>query len=74
MLKSAKLRDDCNQIRNNNNKRKIFTQMTIDNASEDRKPRLIIQKLVLENFKSYAGVIEIGPFEKVLFTSFAKIA
>ena len=28
-------------------------------------PRLMIQKMVLENFKSYAGVIEIGPFHKV---------
>jgi structural maintenance of chromosome 4 len=28
------------------------------------KPRLIIQKLVLENFKSYAGVKTIGPFHK----------
>lgn len=28
------------------------------------KPRLVIQKLVLENFKSYAGVQEIGPFHK----------
>ena len=27
-------------------------------------PRLMIQKLVLENFKSYAGVREIGPFHK----------
>jgi structural maintenance of chromosome 4 len=26
--------------------------------------RLIIHKMVLENFKSYAGAQEIGPFEK----------
>lgn len=26
--------------------------------------RLMISKMVLENFKSYAGVIEIGPFDK----------
>ncbi len=29
-------------------------------------PRLLITKMVLENFKSYAGVQEIGPFHKVL--------
>ena len=28
-------------------------------------PRPIITKMVLENFKSYAGVKEIGPFHKV---------
>ena len=28
-------------------------------------PRLMIWKMVLENFKSYAGVREIGPFHKV---------
>jgi hypothetical protein len=27
--------------------------------------RMIIQKIVQENFKSYAGVVEIGPFHKV---------
>lgn len=29
--------------------------------------RLIIKKMVLENFKSYAGIVEIGPFHKVRF-------
>ncbi len=32
------------------------------------QPRLIITKMVLENFKSYAGMREIGPFHKS-FTS-----
>jgi hypothetical protein len=27
--------------------------------------RLIIQKIVLENFKSYAGIQEVGPFHQV---------
>jgi structural maintenance of chromosome 4 len=31
----------------------------------ERKPRLMIQKMVLENFKSYAGTKNIGPFHKV---------
>ena len=29
------------------------------------KPRLFIKKMVLENFKSYAGKQNIGPFHKV---------
>jgi hypothetical protein len=28
-------------------------------------PRLVMSKMVLRNFKSYAGSIEIGPFHKV---------
>ena len=28
-------------------------------------PRLMITKIVCENFKSYAGVKELGPFHKV---------
>ena len=31
----------------------------------NEKPRLVIQRLQLENFKSYAGVQHIGPFHKV---------
>mmetsp|Transcript_6086 Transcript_6086/g.9026 ORF Transcript_6086/g.9026 Transcript_6086/m.9026 type:complete len:1325 (+) Transcript_6086:13-3987(+) len=33
-------------------------------AHEEGRPRLMIQKMVLENFKSYGGVREIGPFHK----------
>lgn len=33
-------------------------------AAAARPKRLIISKMELENFKSYAGVQEIGPFEK----------
>ena len=29
------------------------------------KPRLAIKKMVLENFKSYAGAQHVGPFHKV---------
>ena len=32
-------------------------------------PRLMISKIVCENFKSYAGVKELGPFHKVGITS-----
>ena len=32
--------------------------------------RLIIQKMVMTNFKSYAGEREIGPFHKVRFILF----
>lgn len=30
----------------------------------EKKPRLMISKMELENFKSYAGVQAIGPFHK----------
>ncbi len=30
-----------------------------------QEPRLIISKIVCKNFKSYAGVKELGPFHKV---------
>ncbi|KAI8147561.1 hypothetical protein BJV82DRAFT_351766 [Fennellomyces sp. T-0311] len=36
-------------------------------APEERKPRLVITKMVLNNFKSYAGRQVIGPFQKVRF-------
>lgn len=29
------------------------------------RPRLVIREMVLENFKSYAGVQRVGPFHKV---------
>lgn len=35
-------------------------------ASQEKRPRLVISKMVLHNFKSYAGTVEIGPFHKVL--------
>jgi hypothetical protein len=31
--------------------------------------RLIISKMVLKNFKSYAGIQEVGPFHKVRFAT-----
>jgi len=33
------------------------------------KPRLAIKKMVLENFKSYAGAQHVGPFHKVCVLS-----
>ncbi|KAJ1564851.1 hypothetical protein HK096_005886, partial [Nowakowskiella sp. JEL0078] len=54
--------------------RQVFTPPTkfimpsSDNGSvsekKQHKPRLMMTKMVLENFKSYAGVVEIGPFHK----------
>ncbi|KAG7349244.1 chromosome segregation protein SMC [Nitzschia inconspicua] len=35
-----------------------------EEEQQDVPPRLMITKMVLENFKSYAGVKEIGPFHK----------
>lgn len=34
-------------------------------GEEDMEPRLMISKIVCENFKSYAGIKELGPFHKV---------
>jgi structural maintenance of chromosome 4 len=31
---------------------------------EEKKSRLIITNIVVENFKSYAGIREIGPFHE----------
>ena len=31
---------------------------------KENKPRLIIDHMVLKNFKSYAGIQKIGPFHK----------
>ncbi|KAJ3281624.1 hypothetical protein HDU79_010601 [Rhizoclosmatium sp. JEL0117] len=39
-----------------------------DAPPADATPRLMIAKLILRNFKSYAGAVEIGPFHKS-FTS-----
>ena len=45
------------------------TQMDGENstqqAANEPSPRLIIQQIVMENFKSYAGRQVIGPFHKV---------
>lgn len=35
-----------------------------DHVTSTSPPRLMITKMVLENFKSYAGLKEIGPFHK----------
>ena len=32
--------------------------------------RLVISEMVLENFKSYAGVQRVGPFHKVTYSRF----
>ena len=34
-------------------------------VSDEFPPRLMISKIVCENFKSYAGIKELGPFHKV---------
>lgn len=36
-------------------------------AAPADQPRLMIDKIVCTNFKSYAGVKELGPFHKVHF-------
>jgi hypothetical protein len=52
-----------------NSPAKSFAHIEIPQPTEI-KPRLVIHKLVLINFKSYAGVQEIGPFHSVSSFSF----
>ncbi|KAI8613916.1 RecF/RecN/SMC protein [Chytriomyces sp. MP71] len=47
---------------------KLKTEKTECESRPDTAPRLMIAKLVLRNFKSYAGTVAIGPFHKS-FTS-----
>lgn len=41
------------------------TATAVEDAPRRNKPRLAIKKMVLENFKSYAGAQHVGPFHKV---------
>ena len=42
------------------------SQSTSEGTGEgNTEPRLMITKIVCENFKSYAGIKELGPFHKV---------
>lgn len=41
--------------------------MSESTGEGNTEPRLMISKIVCENFKSYAGVKELGPFHKVHF-------
>ncbi|KAJ3029888.1 UNVERIFIED_CONTAM: hypothetical protein HDU68_010775 [Siphonaria sp. JEL0065] len=62
---SVKQEKSENQIENQ------LDALSLDNQTlntADVTPRLMIAKLILRNFKSYAGAIEIGPFHKS-FTS-----
>ena len=40
----------------------------IPTAADPESPRLMISKIVCTNFKSYAGVKELGPFHKVWYS------
>ena len=42
----------------------ILNNPSVHSAGKGSTTRLMITKMVLENFKSYAGVQEIGPFHK----------
>ena len=44
----------------------IHEEGSSESAGEgNAEPRLMIKKIVCENFKSYAGIKELGPFHKV---------
>ncbi|KNC84013.1 hypothetical protein SARC_03774, partial [Sphaeroforma arctica JP610] len=40
------------------------TPRPVEDEPKVATQRLVIQKMVLENFKSYAGRVEVGPFHK----------
>ena len=42
-----------------------FSEVKQSKGQEVTENRLMISKIVCENFKSYAGVKELGPFHKV---------
>ncbi|KAL1919784.1 uncharacterized protein VTP21DRAFT_1715 [Calcarisporiella thermophila] len=48
----------------NGNLNRASSSISEPQKEEARKPRLVITKMVLINFKSYAGKQEIGPFHK----------
>ncbi|CAD2108233.1 structural maintenance of chromosomes protein 4, putative [Plasmodium vinckei] len=57
---STALTNDTNySIENNNN-----TDLCLNNIVKKSNKRIIIEKLILENFKSYSGIKIIGPFYK----------
>ncbi|KAJ3016893.1 hypothetical protein HKX48_003806 [Thoreauomyces humboldtii] len=50
------------------NSRHSLNNPAAPEPEKSTRPRLMISKMVLKNFKSYAGIVEIGPFHKS-FTS-----
>ena len=48
-----------------NSERGTMSNMAAAPADAGPKKRLVIKKMVLENFKSYAGAQHVGPFHKV---------
>eukprot|EP00833_Pecoramyces_ruminatium_P018500 jgi/Orpsp1_1/1192532/evm.model.d7180000094042.1 len=59
---------NCSQISqspNTGSQDKLLNSDKIEAENiEEKKPRLVMTKMVLVNFKSYCGRIEIGPFHK----------
>lgn len=49
--------------------RALEAEKAASQADKPKDPRLVISRLVLTNFKSYAGKQEIGPFDSVSFHS-----
>jgi structural maintenance of chromosome 4 len=41
------------------------TSNGVAKSGTSHAPRLVIQEMILENFKSYAGEQRVGPFHKV---------
>ena len=57
--------DACNDQASEQGSEQTMDMEHQDTATETRIARLMITKIVNENFKSYAGTQELGPFHKV---------
>lgn len=68
----SSLRSSTQPTQSTDNRHVSFAPGTNQEPDEptERKPRLVITKMVLNNFKSYAGRQVIGPFQKVRSYSF----
>lgn len=63
-IKSTKsLTKSSDKVTDNTTDTQILSQQP--SIQEEKKPRLVIKKMVLNNFKSYAGRQVIGPFHTV---------
>ena len=61
---------DCNDQASEQGSEQAMDMEHPNTATETSTARLMITKIVNENFKSYAGTQELGPFHKVSYVSF----
>lgn len=61
---------DCNDQASEQGSEQAMDMEHPNTATETSTARLMITKIVNENFKSYAGTQELGPFHKVSYVRF----